>query len=180
MNLLHPDLGYLHRLITGGVPSRSMPKPLVDDAITTILIICRGASMLFYRAALPLSARTLNWGSCCLLLYYREWFPAPGSDGDAVGERDGECIHGRFPAVSACSAFSSFADQPVAVDMPSGDISDLASDTGQTTVAAPGSRRRRGHADGGIPGPWSTGAEPGQAGRATDRSAGGPAMPTSR
>ena len=38
-----------------------MAKPLVDDAITTILIICPGASMLFYRAALPLSARTLSY-----------------------------------------------------------------------------------------------------------------------
>jgi hypothetical protein len=38
-----------------------MAKPLVGDAITTILIICPGASMLFYRAALPLSARTLSY-----------------------------------------------------------------------------------------------------------------------
>jgi hypothetical protein len=51
-------------------------------------------------------------------------FPASGSDGDAVGECDGECIHNRFPAVSACAAFSSFADQPVTVDMPAGDIPD--------------------------------------------------------
>jgi DDE superfamily endonuclease/Helix-turn-helix of DDE superfamily endonuclease len=36
-------------------------KPLVDEAITTILIICPGASMLFYRAALPLSAQTLSY-----------------------------------------------------------------------------------------------------------------------
>jgi len=48
-------------LITGGVPSRGGAKPLVDDAITTILIICPGASMLFYRAALPLSAQTLSY-----------------------------------------------------------------------------------------------------------------------
>jgi hypothetical protein len=47
-----------------------------------------------------------------------------GSDGDAVAECDGECVHGRFPAVSTRSAFSSFADQPVAVDMPAGDIPD--------------------------------------------------------
>jgi hypothetical protein len=36
-------------LITGGVPSRGVVKPLVDEAITTILIICPGASMLLYR-----------------------------------------------------------------------------------------------------------------------------------
>jgi hypothetical protein len=46
-------------LITGGVPSRGVVKPLVDEAITTITVICPGASMLFYRAALPLSAQTL-------------------------------------------------------------------------------------------------------------------------
>ena len=46
------------------------------------------------------------------------------SDGDAVAECDGECVHGCFPAVSACSAFSPVADQPVAVDMPAGDIPD--------------------------------------------------------
>jgi hypothetical protein len=38
-----------------------MAKPLVDDAITTILIICPGASMLCYRASLPLSAPTLSY-----------------------------------------------------------------------------------------------------------------------
>ena len=47
-----------------------------------------------------------------------------GSDGDAVAECDGECVHGCFPAVSTCSAFSSFADQPVAIDMTAGDIPD--------------------------------------------------------
>jgi hypothetical protein len=36
-------------------------KPLVGEAITTILITCPGASMLFYRAALPLSAQTLSY-----------------------------------------------------------------------------------------------------------------------
>jgi hypothetical protein len=36
-------------------------KPLVDEAIATIIIICPGASMLFYRAALPLSASTLTY-----------------------------------------------------------------------------------------------------------------------
>jgi hypothetical protein len=50
-----------HGLITGGVAARSVVKPLVDDAITTILITCPGASMLFYRAALPLSAQTLSY-----------------------------------------------------------------------------------------------------------------------
>ena len=34
-------------MITGGVPSRDVAKPLVDEAITTILITCPGASMLF-------------------------------------------------------------------------------------------------------------------------------------
>jgi hypothetical protein len=48
-------------LITVGVSARSVVKPLVDDAITTILITCPGASMLFYRAALPLSAQTLSY-----------------------------------------------------------------------------------------------------------------------
>jgi hypothetical protein len=36
-------------------------KPLVGEAITTILITCPGASMLFYRAALSLSAQTLSY-----------------------------------------------------------------------------------------------------------------------
>jgi len=49
-----------HGLITGGVPSHGVVKPLVDEAITTITLICPGASMLFYRAALPLSAQTLS------------------------------------------------------------------------------------------------------------------------
>ena len=35
-------------------------KPLVDEAITTILIICPGASMLFYRAALHGHGRTAS------------------------------------------------------------------------------------------------------------------------
>ena len=48
-------------MITGGVAARGVVKPLVDDAITTILITCPGASMLFYRAALPLSAQTLSY-----------------------------------------------------------------------------------------------------------------------
>jgi CDGSH-type Zn-finger protein len=33
----------------------------VDEAIATIIIICRGALMLFYRAALPLSSQTLAY-----------------------------------------------------------------------------------------------------------------------
>ena len=36
-------------------------EPLVDEAIATIFIICRGALMLFYRAALPLSSQTLTY-----------------------------------------------------------------------------------------------------------------------
>jgi hypothetical protein len=47
-----------------------------------------------------------------------------GSDWDAVAECDGECVHCRFPAVCAGAAFPSLADEPVAVDMPSGDIPD--------------------------------------------------------
>src|SRR6201999_3945361 len=42
----------------------------------------------------------------------------------AARELDGECVQCRFPAVGACSAFSSFEDQAVAVDMPAGDIPD--------------------------------------------------------
>jgi hypothetical protein len=48
-------------LITGGTPARDVMKPLVDEAITTIVSICPGASMLFYRAALPLSRQTLTY-----------------------------------------------------------------------------------------------------------------------
>jgi hypothetical protein len=36
-------------------------KPLVGEAITTIVSTCPGASMLFYRAALPLSRQTLSY-----------------------------------------------------------------------------------------------------------------------
>jgi hypothetical protein len=36
-------------------------EPLVDEAIATIFIICQGALMLFYRAALPLSSQTLTY-----------------------------------------------------------------------------------------------------------------------
>jgi hypothetical protein len=36
-------------------------EPLVDEAITTISAIFPGASMLFYRAALPLSRQTLSY-----------------------------------------------------------------------------------------------------------------------
>ena len=54
-------LGAWAGLITGGVPSWGVVKPLVDEAITTITLICPAASMLFYRAALPLSAQTLSY-----------------------------------------------------------------------------------------------------------------------
>jgi hypothetical protein len=54
-------LGAWAGLITGGVPSRGVVKPLVDEAITTITLICPGALMLFCRAALPLSAQTLSY-----------------------------------------------------------------------------------------------------------------------
>jgi hypothetical protein len=43
------------------VPTRGLVKPLVYEAIATIFIICRGASLLFCRAALPLSSRTLTY-----------------------------------------------------------------------------------------------------------------------
>jgi hypothetical protein len=45
----------------GGVSASSAAKPLVSEAITTITFICPGASMLFYRAALPLSSQTLDY-----------------------------------------------------------------------------------------------------------------------
>ena len=38
-----------------------MAEPLVDEAIATIFIICRGALILFYRAALPLSCQTRTY-----------------------------------------------------------------------------------------------------------------------
>ena len=66
----------------------------------------------------------VSWGSRCPFVTYCRVVFGAGSDGDAVGECDGECVHCCFPAVSAGSAFSSFADQPVAVDMPAGDIPD--------------------------------------------------------
>jgi hypothetical protein len=40
-----------------------MAEPLVDGSITTIKTICRGALMLFYPAALPLSSKTLNYAA---------------------------------------------------------------------------------------------------------------------
>jgi hypothetical protein len=52
-----------HGLITDGVPSRDVMKPLVDEAITTITFVCPGAPMLFYRAVLPLSAQTLAYAA---------------------------------------------------------------------------------------------------------------------
>jgi hypothetical protein len=48
-------------VITGGVSASGTAKPLVDEAITTTTLIRPGASMLFYRAALPLSASTLAY-----------------------------------------------------------------------------------------------------------------------
>jgi len=45
----------------GGVPAWAMEKPLVKEAITTTSYLCQGAWMLFYRAALPLSARILTY-----------------------------------------------------------------------------------------------------------------------
>ena len=48
-------------MITAGVAARGVVKPLVDEAITTISLVCPGALMLFYRAALPLSAQTLSY-----------------------------------------------------------------------------------------------------------------------
>ena len=50
-----------HWLITGGVPSRGVVKPLVDEAIATITVIYLGASVLFCGVALPLSAQTLSY-----------------------------------------------------------------------------------------------------------------------
>ena len=43
------------------MPAWARAEPLVDEAIATIFIICRGALMLFCRAALPLSAQTLTY-----------------------------------------------------------------------------------------------------------------------
>jgi hypothetical protein len=48
-------------LISGGVSASVAAKPLVDEAIATIIILCPGASMLFYRASLPLSSQTLTY-----------------------------------------------------------------------------------------------------------------------
>jgi hypothetical protein len=44
-----------------GVSASRTAKPLVDEAITTTILIRPGASMLFYRAALPLSRSTLAY-----------------------------------------------------------------------------------------------------------------------
>jgi hypothetical protein len=40
-----------------------MAEPLVGEAIATVFIICRGALMLSYRAALPLSCQTLTYAA---------------------------------------------------------------------------------------------------------------------
>jgi hypothetical protein len=48
-------------LVTGGMSAGGRTKPLVGEAITTIVSTCPGASMLFYRAALPLSRQTLSY-----------------------------------------------------------------------------------------------------------------------
>jgi hypothetical protein len=47
-------------------------KPLVDEAITTITFVCPGASMLFYRAALPLSRATLAYLAGVIRRYRRQ------------------------------------------------------------------------------------------------------------
>jgi hypothetical protein len=59
-------------LITGGVSASVAAKPLVDEAIVTIIIICPGASMLFYRAALPLSASTLTYAAGVIRRHRRQ------------------------------------------------------------------------------------------------------------
>jgi hypothetical protein len=46
-------------------------SPLVDEAITTISIICPGLLMLFYRAVLPLSRPTLTYLSGVLRRHRR-------------------------------------------------------------------------------------------------------------
>jgi hypothetical protein len=43
------------------VSASGAAEPLVDEAIATIIIICPGALMLFYRATLPLSSQTLAY-----------------------------------------------------------------------------------------------------------------------
>jgi DDE superfamily endonuclease/Helix-turn-helix of DDE superfamily endonuclease len=47
-------------------------KPLVDEAITTTILICPGASMLFYRACLPLSRATLAYLAGVIRRYRRQ------------------------------------------------------------------------------------------------------------
>jgi hypothetical protein len=62
VSLFHPDLGVAgYALITGGMSAGGRAKPLVGEAITTIVSTCPGASMLLYRAALPLSRQTLSY-----------------------------------------------------------------------------------------------------------------------
>ena len=59
-------------MITVGVAARGVVKPLVDEAITTISLVCPGAPMLFYRAALPLSRATLTYLAGVIRRYRRQ------------------------------------------------------------------------------------------------------------
>ena len=52
--------------------ARGVVKPLVDEAITTISLVCPGAPMLFYRAALPLSRATLTYLAGVIRRYRRQ------------------------------------------------------------------------------------------------------------
>jgi hypothetical protein len=63
-------------------------------------------------------------GSRCPFVILLWVIPGAGVRRDAAAECDGECVHCCFPAIRAGAAFSSFADEPVAVGMPSGDIPD--------------------------------------------------------
>ena len=59
-------------MITAGVAARGVVKPLVVEAITTISLVCPGAPMLFYRAALPLSRATLTYLAGVIRRYRRQ------------------------------------------------------------------------------------------------------------
>ncbi len=56
----------------GGVPARAMAKPLVKEAIITTSYLCQGAPMLFYPAALPLSAWTFTYVAGVIRRYRRK------------------------------------------------------------------------------------------------------------